>query len=96
MRFIERYGPIPPGQRVVLQMPSGARPVHVAAHLPARMTGVVEIYVYADVETNNPAVPTTFVLAETGWRLDEFAAEMDYIGTVGANVDLWHLFAVRA
>lgn len=90
MRTIYKY-PFRVSDTVTLEMPEGARIIHVApaSTFPTELQGVL----WAEVDTDKPLKRTVIYVRGTGYELPE--GRIEHIGSYQHGLFAWHVYAPK-
>jgi len=85
MKTIHKFGPIGIARMTAVDVPEVARILHFAAQ-------GVDLFFWAEVETDAPTETRRFYVVGTGWDLADLEAETKHVGTVVVGKFVWHLY----
>lgn len=91
MRFIHKHvittGPFP----TVIDLPEGARVMHVGAQVVAGLgdSGEIHKVIWVEVDTDKPVKPREFMIFATGSKVPD---EWKHVGTLLDGPFVWHIY----
>lgn len=89
MKTIWKFGPFRPGEVLVVNLPEGARIRHVGTQSSL-------LHMWAEVDPEAKTAIAKFIVLGTGWPFDDYATDIEYVGTTQVGALVWHLYAIAA